>query len=47
MPAETRYLDYSGRDDALSGGVKIIPIRTPGRLLRTVTFPPIAAHPAW
>lgn len=27
--AETRYLDYSGRDDALSGGVKMIPIRTP------------------
>jgi proline iminopeptidase len=27
--AETRYLDYSGRDDVLSGGVKMIPIRTP------------------
>jgi proline iminopeptidase len=26
---ETRYLDYSGRDDALSGGVKMIPIQTP------------------
>ena len=29
IQAETRYLDYSGRDDALSGGVKMIPIRTP------------------
>jgi proline iminopeptidase len=26
--AETRYLDYSGRDDTLGGGVKMIPIRT-------------------
>ena len=23
------YLDYSGRDDVLSGGVKMIPITTP------------------
>jgi proline iminopeptidase len=29
IEAETRYLDYSGRDDNLSGGVKMIPIRTP------------------
>jgi proline iminopeptidase len=29
MPVEGRYLDYSGRDDVLSGGVKMIPIRTP------------------
>ena len=28
MPVETRYLDYAGRDDVLSGGVKMIPIRT-------------------
>ena len=25
----TRYLDYSVRDDVLSGGVKLIPIETP------------------
>jgi hypothetical protein len=23
------YLDYSGRDDALSGGVRLIPVHTP------------------
>ena len=28
-PATISYLDYSGRDDALSGGVKMIPITTP------------------
>jgi proline iminopeptidase len=27
--AGRRYLDYSGRDDILGGGVKMIPIRTP------------------
>jgi proline iminopeptidase len=27
--ASERYLDYSGRDDVLSGGVKMIPITTP------------------
>jgi proline iminopeptidase len=27
--ATSDYLDYSGRDDALSGGVKIVPITTP------------------
>ncbi|HEY5034879.1 MAG TPA: proline iminopeptidase-family hydrolase [Candidatus Dormibacteraeota bacterium] len=29
MSVKSRYLDYSGRDDVLSGGVKMIPIRTP------------------
>ncbi|MFN2624926.1 MAG: proline iminopeptidase-family hydrolase [Mycobacteriales bacterium] len=29
MTATTTYLDYSGRDDALSGGVRMIPITTP------------------
>ena len=29
QPASSRYLDYSGRDDVLSGGVKMIPIDTP------------------
>ena len=28
-PSSSAYLDYSGRDDALSGGVKMIPITTP------------------
>ncbi len=28
-PDLERYLDYSGRDDILSGGVKMIPIKTP------------------
>ena len=28
VEAETQYLDYSGRDDKLAGGVKMIPIRT-------------------
>jgi len=28
-PARVDYFDYSGRDDALSGGVKMIPITTP------------------
>jgi proline iminopeptidase len=28
-PAAPSYLDYSGRDDVLSGGVKMIPIDTP------------------
>ncbi|HET9532374.1 MAG TPA: proline iminopeptidase-family hydrolase [Blastocatellia bacterium] len=31
------YLDYSGRDDLLSGGVKLIPIRTPGGDFRVWT----------
>jgi len=29
MKANTSYLDYSGRDDVLSGGVKMIPVNTP------------------
>ena len=29
MKSENRYLDYSGRDDILGGGVKLIPIQTP------------------
>jgi len=29
IEAEARYLDYSGRDDILGGGVKMIRIRTP------------------
>ena len=28
-PATAGYLDYSGRDDTLTGGVKLIPINTP------------------
>jgi len=28
-PSSAAYLDYSGRDDVLSGGVKMIPITTP------------------
>jgi proline iminopeptidase len=28
-PDSARYLDYTGRDDLLSGGVKLIPIETP------------------
>src|SRR5262245_42772810 len=31
------YLDYSGRDDALSGGVKMIPINTPKGVFRVWT----------
>lgn len=29
QPAPNSYLDYSGRDDALSGGARLIPIKTP------------------
>jgi proline iminopeptidase len=29
LGTETPYLDYSGRDDVLSGGVRMVPIRTP------------------
>jgi proline iminopeptidase len=32
-----RYLDYSGRDDVLSGGVKMIPIETPKGTFRVWT----------
>jgi proline iminopeptidase len=31
------YLDYSGRDDVLSGGVKLVPISTPGGEFRVWT----------
>jgi proline iminopeptidase len=31
------YLDYSGRDDALTGGVKMIPVRTPKGTFRVWT----------
>src|ERR1700726_1448458 len=42
MPTSTRlanatYLDYSGRDDALAGGVKMIPIETPSGTFRVWT----------
>jgi proline iminopeptidase len=33
----TAYLDYSGRDDVLSGGVKLIPIETPKGIFRVWT----------
>jgi len=33
----TSYLDYSGRDDVLSGGVKMIPIETPNGVFRVWT----------
>jgi proline iminopeptidase len=29
MRAISSYLDYSGRDDVLSGGVRMIPVSTP------------------
>jgi len=35
--AANSYLDYSGRDDALSGGVKMIPINTPKGVFRVWT----------
>src|ERR1700729_3890167 len=31
------YLDYSGRDDVLSGGVKMVPIETPKGTFRVWT----------
>jgi len=34
MPAATDYLDYSGRDDQLSGGSRLIPIDTPAGKFR-------------
>lgn len=36
-PALTTYLDSSGRDDALTGGVKMIPINTPKGTFRVWT----------
>ena len=35
--AEANYLDYSGRDDVLSGGVKMIPVDTPKGTFRVWT----------
>jgi len=29
QPGRAGYLDYSGRDDVLGGGVKLIPVKTP------------------
>jgi len=29
LPGRAGYLDYSGRDDVLGGGVKVIPVKTP------------------
>ena len=36
-PATNAYLDYAGRDDVLSGGVKLIPITTPKGTFRVWT----------
>ena len=36
-PAANTYLDYSGRDDKLTGGVKMIPITTPKGTFRVWT----------
>ena len=33
----TRYLDYSGRDDVLSGGVRMVPVGTPAGNYRVWT----------
>ena len=35
--AHAEYLDYSGRDDVLSGGVRLIPIETPKGVFRVWT----------
>src|SRR5919205_3031300 len=35
--AVEQYLDYSGRDDVISGGVKLIPIDTPKGTFRVWT----------
>jgi proline iminopeptidase len=37
MRAESSYLDSSGRDDVLSGGVKMVPISTPKGVFRVWT----------
>ena len=37
MPAGPGYFDNTGRDDVLSGGVKLIPIRTPAGEFRVWT----------
>ena len=36
MPASS-YLDYSGRDDVLGGGVRMIPMTTPKGTFRVWT----------
>jgi proline iminopeptidase len=36
-PAKTSYFDNTGRDDVLSGGVKMIPITTPQGTFRVWT----------
>jgi len=36
-PASNAYLDYSGRDDLLAGGVRLIPIETPKGTFRVWT----------
>ena len=37
MKVPTSYLDYSGRDDVLAGGVKLVPIDTPNGTFRVWT----------
>ena len=37
VPAVSGYLDYSGRDDVLGGGVKMIPVETPKGTFRVWT----------
>ena len=37
MKMETGYLDYSGHDDVLSGGVKLVPVHTPKGSFRVWT----------
>jgi proline iminopeptidase len=37
VPGDENYLDYSGRDDVLSGGVKLVPIETPKGTFRVWT----------
>jgi proline iminopeptidase len=37
MQTETGYLDYSGRDDLLGGGVRMIPVSTPHGVFRVWT----------
>ena len=37
MPYDPSYLDYSGRDDSLSGGVRTIPVSTPNATYKVWT----------
>ena len=37
QPRESAYLDYSGRDDLLAGGIRLIPIETPKGSFRVWT----------